>query len=387
MDYRTKLCIFSQIGRDRSHPYNGRFSIRTTWMLSAFFLCFILYFSLSFSSIQAQGTVHNSWEVYVEKNIDSNGTDRLSFLNLLTGDITTTEVHGERYTPLNDYILYYDTVNRAVMTVRPDGTISTHPFIQLLDARRVDWVISSDNRLIAWTLTYGEADSLSTITYVASPSGTDERLVLSDGPRTDGARVLPVAFSVDNSALILDSQPDAIGDLTPYRQYASLSRLSLVDGTITAMPNEPECFCAAAIRAGQYLRLSAISGGFDVRVYDLATNISQTIKAPGLVNYTLAGDILISPDGEMAVYSLSKVEIGSNPLNVQTVLMLVNLQNMTQNQLSDPMNSYIHSIKWTEDHSAVLLNIPDRNGTWKINLDSGKTVQVAEATYIGVLTD
>lgn len=381
MSYRSKINIFWKIGRDTSRLYKINSTVGTAWMLS------VLIFLIIISPISAQEISHTSWEVYVEHDIDLNGTDRLLFLNLLTGDIATAEVIGERYTPINDYILYFDRVNRAVMTIRPDGTISTHPFIQLLDARRVDWVLSADNRLIAWTLTYGEVSSLSTVSYIASPSGTGQRQVLSDGPRSDGARVLPVAFSVDNDALILDSQPDAIGDLTPYRQYASLFRLSLVDGEINPLPNEPECFCAAALRAGQFLRLSAVSGGFNVQAYDLASGISQTIDAPGLVNYTLAGDILISPDGEMAVYSLSKVEIGSNPLNVQTILMLVNLQTMIQTQLSEPMNAYVHSIKWTEDHSAILLTMPERNGTWKLNLNTGETEQVAEASYIGVLED
>ena len=361
---------------------NSRFSFSSF----QFFTLICIWFCI-FAHVSAQEHSHTSWEVYVEHDIDLNGTDRLLFLDLLTGDTTTADVIGERYTALNDYILYFDNVNRAVMTVRPDGTISTHPFIQLYDARRVDWVLSDDNRLIAWTLTFGEANNLSTVTYIANPSGVDQRQVLSDGPRSDGARVLPVAFSLNNDALILDSQPDAIGDLAPYRQYASLFRLSLVNGEINPLPNEPECFCAATLRAGLFLRLSAISGGFNVRVYDMASGLSQIIDAPGLVNYTLAGDILIAPDGKMAVYSLSRVEIGSNPLKVQTVLMLVNLETMKQEQLSEPMNTYIHSIKWTEDHSAILLTMPERNGTWKLNLSAGKTEQVAKATYLGILVD
>lgn len=353
----------------------------------SFQIFILLCVSFVISPSTAQETLHTPWEIYVERNIDENGTDRLSFLDLLTGDIKTAEVVGERFTPLDDYLLYYDRANRAVMTVRPDGTVSPHPFIQLQDARRVDWIISSDNRLIAWTLTYGESSSLSTVTHIARPSGINQRVVLSDGPRSDGARVLPVAFSVDNNTLILDSQPDGIGELAPYRQYASLFQLSLIDGEITALPGEPDCFCAAALDAGQFIRLSATTRGFDVRVYNLENGESQTITTLGLVNYTLGGDILIAPDGKMAIYALSQAEIGTNPLNVRTVLILINLETMTQIQLSEPITSYIHPMKWTEDHSAILLTIPERNGTWKIDLNTGELVRVAEATYIGTLED
>src|SRR5690606_14366517 len=146
--------------------------------------------------------------------------------------------------------------------------------------------------LIAWTLTYDSANGLTTVTTVSNPSGNDQNLILSDGPRTDGARILPVAFTVENSAIILDSQPDSIGDLAPYQQYASLFQLSLIDGSITPLLGEPSCFCAASLRAGQLIRLSVTSDftGFDVNVYDLVTGEARLSQSIGLVNYTQGGD-------------------------------------------------------------------------------------------------
>jgi hypothetical protein len=343
------------------------------------FLCLLIFPS----SAQESG----AWEAYLERDIDALGTDRLLFINVLTGELTSAQVNGENFTPINDYLLYFDTVNRAVMTVRPDGTVSPHPFIILGDARRVDWVLSADRRLIAWTLTYGEPNSLSTVTSVAAPNGTEQRLVLTDGPRGDGARVFPVAFSLDNNSLILDSQPDSIGDLVPYRQYAALSRFSLVDGSITAMQGEPSCFCAAAVRAGQFLRLTlgAGRGGFDVQVYNNRNSEGRTIESLGLSDYTQGGEILIAPDGSLAVYVLSQVEFGVANPEVQSLLILVDLTNYSQRQLSEPISSYLKPFAWTDDDSAVLVSIPQRNGTWKISLDTGELVQVAEASYIGLL--
>lgn len=328
-----------------------------------------------------------AWELYLERDIDANGTDRLTFINLLNGEMTTAEVNGENFTPLSDYVLYLDPVNRAVMTARPDGTTITHPFILMGDARRVDWVLSSDRRLIAWTLTYGESNSLSTVTSIASPNGANQQLVLSDGPRSDGARVMPVAFALDNSALVIDSQPDLIGELVPYRQYAALSRLSFVDGTISAMQGEPGCFCAAALRAGQFLRLTISSqrSGFDVQVYSNRSTEARTIESLGLSDYTQGGEILIAPDGNLAVYVLSEVQLGQPDTEVQSVIVLVDLVNYTQRQLSVPISSYLKPFAWTDDDSAVLVSIPQRNGTWKISLETGELVQIAEATYLGLL--
>lgn len=345
----------------------------------------LLLIAVSFS--QAQELEHTAWEVYVERDIDENGTDRLQFINLLTGNITTANVNGERYTPLSDYIMYYDNISRAVLTVRPNGTVSPHPFIQLNDARRVDWIISSDQRLIAWTLTYDNDEGLITETYISDLVGTNPEIVLADGPRNDGARVFPVAFSVENSALILDSQPDSIGDLAPYRQYAGLFQLSLVDGAINPLPHERSCFCAAALSAGQFIRLAVTNelNGFDVVIHNLADNTSRSIAATDLDNYTQGGNILISPDGNRAMYALSQIEIGSANPSVQTVIMLVNLEAMTQSQLSEPIRAYISPVAWTEDNSAILFTMSDQDGTWKIDLNTGDLTRIATANYIGVL--
>lgn len=350
-----------------------------------YWLILILLF-ITHSNIHAQEN-RVTWEVYIEHDIDTLGTDRVQFLNLRDGDLISIAVDGERYTPFANYVLFFDRSNRAVRIVRPDGLVEAHPFIQLGAARRIDWIVSEDERLIAWTLTYDNANGLTTVTTVSNPSGSDQNLILSDGPRTDGARILPVAFTVENQAVILDSQPDSIGDLAPYRQYASLFQLSLIDGSITPLIGEPSCFCAASIRAGQLIRLSITSdfSGFNVNVYDLVSDTSQLIPSVGLVNYTQGGNILISPDGKQAIYALSQVEINSVEASVRTVIMLINLETYTQTQLSQPITSYLHMMRWTEDNTAVLVTISDRNGTWKLNLATGELSRIAESTYIGTL--
>ena len=355
-------------------------------MNSKILLALIILFLLPMATL-AQNDARTSWEIYVEQDIDESDTDRLQFIDLLTGEINVLEVTGERYTPLGDYLLYFDALNRMVMTARPDGTTEPHPFIQLGAARRVDWIVSSDERLIAWTLTYDNSAGLTTVTTVANPNGANQNLVLSDGPRNDGVRVFPVGFTVENSELILDAQPDGIGDIAPYRQYANLFQLSLIDGTITPLSHETSCFCAASVRAGQLLRLAINNNfsGFDVTVTNLADGDIQTISSTGLVNYTQGGNILISPDGTQAVYALSQVEITSAEPVVQTVIMLVNLENMTQRQLSEPVDSYLRPLVWTENNTAVLVSIPDRNGTWKIDLSTGDLQGITSNTYTGII--
>lgn len=351
-------------------------------------LCLFLIFLFS-NLTQAQTLPNHTWEVYMQQNVTGDGADRLIFMDVLTGDVTSAQVYGERYTPLGDRILFFDNVNRNVMTVNTNGTVSPHPFIQLGTARRVDWVLSPEQRLIAWTQTFDEAAGMRTVTQVATPDGTNRRVVFEDAVRGDGLRALPITFSVDNSDLIMDFHPDIISEFAPYDQYAGLFRLSLADSTITPLPDDDSpCFCSAAFRAGQLIRLSVTSdlSGFDVLVFDLASGARNKIDAIALNDFTQAGNILISPDGNRAVYAMSQVpNFSQSPNAVRTVLMSVNLITMQQTQLTDPITRYLRPVRWTEDNTAILFTSPDRDGTWKINIEGGELTRVAEATFIGIL--
>lgn len=348
-------------------------------------------------AIRAQDVNTHSYEVYLERDIDALGTDRLTFVDILTGETRSAQVFGERFTPLGDTLLYFDDVNQSVMTIDASGATSPHPFIQMDDgAQRVDWIVSPDTRLIAWTLTYSDAQTLRTVTSVATPDGMNRREVLVDGPRSDGLRAVPIAFTEDNSGLIMDAQPDGIGRFAPYTQYAVLFRVGIdsasqqlsVQERIQLLPDEPACFCAAGLHAGLFLRLSVTQDleGFDLKVYNLDTGSSAVIPALRIGRYTQAGDVFISPDGRRAIYALSQIEnFGALNQSIQTVLVLVDLETMTQTQLTQPLTTYVHPVHWTEDDSAILFTSPQSTGTWKINLNAAELTRVAEASYIGVL--
>lgn len=352
-------------------------------------LCLLMVVALSVRA-QAPAFQHHSWDVYLQRSVTPNGADRLTFIDILTGATVTTEVNGERYTLFGKNVLYFDYLNERVMTVGTDGVPRTHPFVQMTQgARRVDWVVSRDGRMIAWTTTYGEANALTTITQIANHDGANRREILRDGAR-EGIRALPVAFSVEGDALFMDAHPDGLGRFVAYPQYAGLFRVDFDTSQITPLPGEPSCFCGAGFRAGQFLRLSLSStlNGFDLRVYNLDNGQSSTIPSLSLAGYTQAGDILIAPDGTKAVYALSQVsDFGTPRQSVRTVFVLADLRAYTQAPLTDPITTYVQPTRWTEDNAAVLFTSPQVNGTWKITLADGKLKKVAEAALLGRLDD
>lgn len=347
------------------------------------------YVLVMLASIASAQENPHTWEVYVTRGVRPN-VDRLTFQDVYDGTLITTEVTGERYTPLLESVLYFDYLSGRVMVVGLDGLPRPHPFIQMpADARRVDWVVSYDKRMIAWTITTGTPNALTTLTRVADVNGVNIREVLRDGVR-DGVRVLPIAFNVDQTALFMDAQPDGIAQFAAYPQYAGLFRLDLEDGSLSALPNEPTCFCGAGFRAGLFLRLvlSSERQGYDVRIYELENgNRERVIPALARPDLTQAGGVVVSADGTRAIYALARVErFGTPQQRLSTVFVEVDLLAMTQTPLIDPTDIYLQPVLWTDDNSAVLLTSSQQNGTWKLYLIDRTLRQVATATFLGKLT-
>jgi hypothetical protein len=325
--------------------------------------------------------------VFLERDVRTDGTDRLQFVDVLTGETTSVEVQGDRYTPFGRAIMFLDTQTQRVRLATADGRVRNHPFIQLTDgARRVDWLVNKNQ--VVWTLTQPLADGqLQTITTLANLDGSSPREVLTDGPRP-GIRAQPVAFAADSRAIYFDYQPDGIADFTPFPQFAGLFAVDLATGENAMLPGEPGCFCGAGLGSDTLVRLDLTRDlqGFDVVVTNLGSATTERIDALRLTNYTQAGQVLLTPDGTRAVYALAQVrDFGGPNQAVRTVFVLVDLVSGTQSTLTNPITTFVEPLAWTEDNTAIIFASADPNldGTWKITLDDGRLLKVADATYLG----
>jgi hypothetical protein len=320
----------------------------------------------------------------------------LIFLDAVTGEERRIPVSGERFTIFQDGIMYFDTIARQVVFVRRDGVIEPHPFVRLpTGARRIDWVLSSDNRKIAWTVTMtDDVDRLMTQTRVANIDGSNEELVLVQTDEANNRlRALPVAFSQDNLTLYMDTHPDGISSFIAFNQYVALFALDLTTGETTLLPDErgSSCICGAGVHTGLFLRLRlrvGDVGGFDMHIYDLISDTVDVLPALTPNNlYDTGGDVLLSPDGDYAIYALANVrDFNMSSQSVETAFMVVDTFNRTQRLLtSSPITQFVRPIAWTEDNSAVIFTSPSQNGTWKITVEDGRLERIASASYIGMI--
>lgn len=323
---------------------------------------------------------------FVANMPERGATDTLTLNNLLTGEPAQLAVSGAQYSMVGRDIVFLDEDSNRVQAVSSDGELNEHPFIQPSSAaRRIDWVSSNAADMVAWTVTEGTPDALTTATYVASPEGAGARLALRDGPRA-GIRAFPVAFSDDGATLYMDYQPDTIADLTPLRQYAAMYALDLASGTASSLPGESSCYCGGAVASGQFVRLALAEAGFDVRVTDLGRGTTTVIPSLGLAEYTQAGDVLIAPGGAQALYTLLQLVPGAAPgEGLRSLYVLANLATGTQRILNpdDPEARILRPVAWLDDGQGVLMVDPATPGTWRLDLESGALSRVADASYIG----
>ncbi len=289
------------------------------------------------------------------------------------------------------YVLFQDAEGGTLSRAWPDGSTEPHPFIQPIpETARIDWVVSSDGQWIAWTRTDRTADGqLTTLTTLARADGGDQRVLLQDGPDAF-LHVVPLALT-DDGTFFFDRQPGGLGGFFFYPQYADVHRLRPGQSAPERLPFEPNCFCGAALSAdGQYfVRLEQVSdaGGFDARVWDLAANVdtfAPTIAPP----YALAGAALVSAEGERVVYSLANnVTLDSAGSGRERFMLVVveAKEGVQRPLLETPLDRPLLPLAWTDDGHGVLLYNPRRDGTWKLDLDTGEVRQVASATLVGVI--
>ena len=339
------------------------------------------------------GIQGHSWDVFLRAGASSPGQTEVIFLDLLTGESDSFTTTGERHTLLADAVLYFDHSDHQVKRIKPDGVIREHPFITMTSADyRLDWTVSKDRRQIAWAVSQRAADQmLTTSIMLADNSGSQIRQLLVYGPRP-GIRLLPVAFGADGTTLYIDVHADGAELATPYTRRSNLFVLDFGGaGVVTQLlPGEAACFCAVGFGKDLMLRL-APSGEPDstqVEIYNIRSGAARVIAPVARGDYNEAGNLLLSPDDALAIYALTRASgFRAAEQELRTVLVLADLVNARQRVLGDALPALARPIRWTEGNSAVLFTLEGHDGVWKLRLDDGATVKVADATYLGMLNE
>lgn len=334
-----------------------------------------------------------SWDVFIKQGAENPSETSVIFIDLLTGDSIAVVTAGDRHTLIDGAVLYFDQAEQQVKLVKPDGIIRDHPFV-VLDSSdlRIDWAVSADGRRIAWAISRkSDNEQLTTTLRVADAAGTEIRDLLIYGPRS-GIRLVPLAFNETGETFYVEVHADGTADAGAYTRRSGLFALDFsADHVATsALPGDRTCFCAVGFAENVMVQLGQRGGsaGTQLEIYELGTGAMRVVPPVSLGSYNEAGNILVSADGNMAVYALSQITgFTAEQQEVRSVIVLADLANAKQMVINYPMSALARPISWTEGNSAVLLTQEGSGATWKMQLDDGETVKVADAVYLGMLGD
>ncbi|MCY3780194.1 MAG: hypothetical protein OXG78_07795 [Chloroflexi bacterium] len=337
------------------------------------------------------GVSSQSWDVFIQRGAENPIETVVIFIDLLTGESIGVVTAGERYTLVGGAVLYFDHAEQQVKLVKPDGIIRDHSFVAMDSGDfRIDWAVSGDGRRIAWANSHKSDDNLLTTTLkVADAAGTEIRELLVYGPR-QGIRLVPVAFAGNSETFYLEVHADGTQEAGTYTRRSGLFALDYGGKNVvtSALPGEETCYCAVGFGNDFMLRLVAggDSAGPELEIHELRTGALRKAPPVSLGDYNEAGNLLVSLDGTLAVYALSQVSgYATDQEEIRSVIVLVDLENARQMAVNYPMSAPVRPISFTEDNSALLLTQAGIGGTWKMQLDDGGTVKVADSVYLGTI--
>ena len=335
------------------------------------------------------GFSSQAWEVFLRHDAAAPSETLVLFVDLLTGATTSAATSGERHTLIGDAVIYFDSEQRQVKLVKQDGIIRDHPYISLREAdEHIDWAVADAGDLIAFaTASSADEDQMTTRLMLADAAGMEARELLVYGPKP-GIRLIPIAFSSDNETLYVEVHAQGTAEASAYQQRSGVFALDLNTEHIRtrALPGDQTCFCAVGFGRDVMLRLVSRedSPGLALEIYDLRDGSLRTAPPVALGSYDQAGNILVSPDGALAVYALSQVSgWASADKAINSVIVVADLEAARQMVVNFPMSALARPLEWTEDNSAILLTQTGISGAWKMQVDNGATVMVADGVYLG----
>ena len=272
---------------------------------------------------------------------------------------------------------------------KADGLIRDHPFISVnAETQRVDWAVAADKDWIVWTVSRRVDDGqLITATWLADVAGSEIRELLVYGPR-DGIHLLPIGFGAERGEVFMEALAFGSVGLSPYTRRTGLFALNLAgDELVTrALPGDQPCLCAVGFGANLMLRLAPNRelNGLDVEIYPLDGGERQVVPALSPGDYGDGGNILVSADGKKAIYALSQIRDDAGERDaLPTVLVQVDVENGRQRIASRPMPGSIRPLGFSEDNRMALIALRQSDATWKVDLEDGRLIKVADAIYLG----
>lgn len=345
----------------------------------------VIWIAVSLSGVRVDAQTRTQYDVFFDPDAQT-----LLFMDVRSGLSTVVQARGTQHVLLPDGVLFQAAEGGQAQLARPDGTVTAVAWIQpAIPSVTVRWRLSANRERIAWSAIQADGTNVISLLFAARTDGTTSKLVLR-ASSTKGLASLPISINNSGTSVFYTRQP--LPNPQEYRLFEYAADLYLAEvetGESRHLPDEPQCVCGVAVTSDgrQYARLiiPPNGSGFGLTLRDV-TSAKQVVTLPPIENFThtLAGDAIISDDGNLVVYASARGT--GRPRSERWTLTVASRVANGQSLLLDaPLVEGLRPIAFSADRSSVILVGITKPGTWKLALAERTLVQTATATFLGSL--
>ncbi|MCC7209739.1 MAG: hypothetical protein IT323_20695 [Anaerolineae bacterium] len=368
--------------------------MRRPLLITAVLLILLLSFASSGQPARGQGDGDSPptvYDVFLTDDGDA-AAQQVLFVDARTGLSVVVAAPGSDHTLIKQGVIYREAGTGFVRIATPDGRADIFaPIPPGQPNVRVDWVVSPGRERLAWTVTVSDGPNLVSDLYIAPGDGSGAQLALH-ATSTQGIGVLPLAVGdagdwVDyarRADLFAPPSEDGSAPPSPRSAVDEALRLDVAAGASAPLPElpatAPGCPCPVAVTpdGARFARLWADEdGAFAVTVWEIGADFSAQVE-PLATDYERAAGLLLSPDGERAVYTLARGQT-----RLRYALVVANLLTGEQRLVNDRLDGDLRAAAFVAGGEALLMTGALGEGTYKVWLADGVAVQVSPHTYLG----
>jgi hypothetical protein len=342
----------------------------------------MLYCAWTTPAHAAQTTYHD-----VFLRTERGGAITLTFVDGRTGLSATVDAPGFGHSIFAGGVLFQEAESGLARLAYADGRLENYPVVVAAEAgTAVDWVVSANERWLAWSVTARESDTarLATTIYVAAAGRGEVRQALRTASE-QGLASLPVAISDDGATLFYTTRDDLFDLPAGERSRAarvtlvSLWRLEVATGAIEELTLGGNCPCATAFSGdgSLYAQVETSAEGNTLVVRDLGVGTTVRLSPARGAGGTAAG-LLISADNALAAYT-------STNRSGRVALVVADLRTGTQRAASAGLPEALRPLRFEAEGGVLWLGGVRSTATYKLNLSDGRLRQVAAYTWLGSL--
>lgn len=279
-------------------------------------------------------------------------------------------------------IYYYANKDRQVYR-RSNQGLQPLTFIPKSDV--IHFLITDDEKRIAWTTEKWGANGLESEIWVADITGANAKRVLYKDPAQNKQSLVyhPLRW-LSNGQIVYVEEPSGIGG---YILFYGFAEIWIVDPATTKFANfSPPTgkggLCLRALSPDTMTTISSCGGSAPSQLVMYNHTTKKATEIAALSEQGQAGSVFYSPDGKMIAYAIAK----GNADAETGKLVVVPSGGSPVNIISAVDKAYINVLGWVDNERIAFIRYANAGATiFIVNKDGKNLVKIADGDFAGLI--